>query len=165
MNRNDHMSMALGLIRSIAPSHYSRSLAEDMVQAAEEWLVAHDKLTEVEATIWLSLRAAMIDELVRWLVGVTAHQKPRSRYDVSCDVLDEPLYTSEWSMRERCGIERRVMARECLRRIVELAGTMRRPTQRDAIWAVLTETTSRGPHSKIQFTARKHIRRIIADHC
>ena len=156
--------MAKGLVQSIAPSHDGSPLIEDMVQAAWEWLVKHGQFTMGPYT-HLDIRKAMIDEMFYWLVGVTAGQKPRVRYDVPLDA----YVVGQWTVSSHVRLERQIMSRECIRRIFDMIKETTRQSLSDAMVTVFFgELGVAAPSDRYQtksvFNARKRIRSIIQEY-
>ena len=145
---------ATKLVRKIAPSHLGDALADDMAMAGIE-----RALRDAEGLIYYQdVRTAMLDELFRWILGVTAHQGRRERIVVQFED-----WMSEFSRTERDGIERQVMARRCLRKICDGdLGQRRSKKRRDAIWKVCNSKITRQDNRKMYVNARNLIKEEIA---
>lgn len=150
---------ATKLVNKIAPAYYSEALAEDMAMAGIEWLYKHENKQEL---YYQDVRTAMLDEMFRWMLNVTAHQKRRQT-----QIIEWQDWVSKYTRSARDSVERQVMARECIKKITTDKPTKsvhKRRRRKKAIKSILEGDTGRHSNTRTVFMVRREIKNDILDY-
>lgn len=112
-------SRAEKLLNKITPSHYSDALSEDMAMAGIEYAIRRS--SEGHEIYYQDVRTAMLDEMFRWILNVTAHQSQKTMGKNGKGrsyLIKWEDWVSQFTRTSADGIERQVMARVCLKKII-----------------------------------------------